>query len=274
MQRLVLILPVEEQTKKDGPGISHSNELEMVREQPRASPTSTPAQSLPLTSRPGGPGSQCRAGLSYRLVQLSQTLCLMYISPHVLSENVIKDYEKESEPQKMPTPICPLLSQSVLGHLLAYIYYCMVDPIKICLSPSVKGALPDVAKEQHLYELNRKKSYSTTKMFFWREIQDEGIDANVTFEPKQMHGVLKPFFASVGKIVKMVFRGFWECSRRGSVNMDDDGCADAASTLESIKRAKIGDMRGRKYTLVGKTAHLDFNCRGLNCQDDLTVTAP
>ena len=56
--------------------------------------------------------------------------------------------------------------------------------------------------------------------------------------------------------------------------MDDDGCADAASTLESIKRAKIGDMRGRKYTLVGKTAHLDFNCRGLNCQDDLTVTAP
>ena len=59
-----------------------------------------------------------------------------------------------------------------------------------------------------------------------------------------------------------------------SVNMDDDMCADAASTLESIKRAKIGDMRGRKYTLVGKTAHLDFNCRGLNCQDDLTVTAP
>ena len=90
----------------------------------------------------------------------------MYISPHVLSENVIKDYEKESEPQKMPTPICPLLSQNVLGHLLAYINYYVVDPIKICLSPSVKGALTNVAKEQHLSELNKKKSYPTMKMLF------------------------------------------------------------------------------------------------------------
>ena len=52
------------------------------------------------------------------------------------------------------------------------------------------------------------------KMFFWREIQDEGIDADVTFEPKQTHGVLKPFFASVGKIVE-VFRGFWNDDRKG-----------------------------------------------------------
>ena len=40
----------------------------------------------------------------------------------------------------------------------------------------------------------------------------------------------------------MVFHGFWDddvCSRLGSVNMDDDECADAASTLESMKCAKI-----------------------------------
>ena len=217
VQRLVLILPVEEQTKKDGPGISHSDELELEREQPRASPTSTTTQSLPLTSRPGGPGWQCRAGLNYRLVHCVSTLCLMYISPHGLSENVIKDYEKESEPQKMPTPICPLLSQSVLGHLLAYIYYCVVDPIKICLSPSVKGALPNVAKEQHLYELNEEEGYPNTKMLSWREVhvspdgsddRDEGDDADdVTFKPKKIHGVFKPFFPSVGKIIEMVFRG-------------------------------------------------------------------
>merc|ERR1712082_60134 len=74
VQRLVLILPVEEQTKKDGPGSSHSDELELEREQPRASPTSTPAQSLPLTSRPGGPGWKCRAGLNYGLVHCVSTL--------------------------------------------------------------------------------------------------------------------------------------------------------------------------------------------------------
>ena len=47
------------------------------------------------------------------------------------------------------------------------------------------------------------------------------------------------------------------------MNVDDDGCADAASTLESVKRARLVHMRGREYTLVGKTAHLDFNCQAL-----------
>ena len=98
----------------------------------------------------------------------------------------------------------------------------MVDPIKICLSPSVKGALTNVAKEQHLYELNKEKGYLTTKMLFWRVVQeskttagpdegddqDEGNDADkVTLKSELMHGVFKPFFPSVGKIVEMVFRG-------------------------------------------------------------------
>ena len=134
--------------------------------------------------------------------------------------------KKESEPQKLPTPICPLLSLNVLGHLWAYLNYYMVDPVKICLSPSVKGAFTTVAKEQPLgelvpvseplsdfvplYELNKEKGYLTTKMLFWREVQDEGNDADkVTFKPKLMHGVFKPFFPSVGKIVRDGFP--WIC---------------------------------------------------------------
>ena len=178
----------------------------------------------------------CRAGLSHRLVKLPLTLCLMCISPHALCENVIKDY-KESEPQKLPTPICPLLSLNVLGHLWAYLNYYMVDPVKICLSPSVKGAFTTVAKEQPLgelaplseplsdfvplYELNKKKSYPTTKMLFWQEVhtspdgsddQDEGDDADkVTFKPKLMHRVFKPFFPVSEKSLEMVFRGFAVC---------------------------------------------------------------
>ena len=123
----------------------------------------------------------------------------------------------------------------MLGHLLAYINYYVVDPIKICLSPSVKGALTNVAKEQHLYELvplseplpdfaplyklNKEKGYLNTKMLFWREVhvspdgsnyQDEGDNAGkVTLKPKQMHGVFKPFFPSVGKIVRDGFP--WIC---------------------------------------------------------------
>ena len=111
----------------------------------------------------------------------------------------------------------------------------MVDPVKICLSPSVKGAFTTVAKEQPLgelvplseplsdfiplYELNKEKGYLTTKMLFWREVhaspdegdvQDEGNVADkVTLKPELMHGVFKPFFPSVGKSLEMGFP--WIC---------------------------------------------------------------
>merc|ERR1711867_8861 len=77
--------------------LNHSPELRMVREQPRASPTSTPTQSLPPTSRPAGAGALCRAGLSDRLVQLSVTLCLTSFSHHALNETETDDY-MEDEP--------------------------------------------------------------------------------------------------------------------------------------------------------------------------------
>merc|ERR1711888_277524 len=101
-------------TRKDGPGISHCNGLELAREQSRASPTSAPTQSLPPTSRPGGPGSLSRAGLAHRLVKSPLVLCLTCISPYALCEDVIKN-EEESEPRKLPTPIIPLLSLNMLG---------------------------------------------------------------------------------------------------------------------------------------------------------------
>jgi hypothetical protein len=67
-----------------------------------------------------------------------------------------------------------------------------------------------------MYELKElayyfgEKSYPTMKMLFWREVQDEGNDADkVTFKPKLMHGVFKPFFPSVGKNVRDGFP--WIC---------------------------------------------------------------
>ena len=71
VQRLVLIMPVEEQQSSNDqaaqgePEVNY-NELELVNEQPSASPASTPAQSLLPTSRPAGAGSLCRAGLHAR----------------------------------------------------------------------------------------------------------------------------------------------------------------------------------------------------------------
>ena len=90
----------------------------------------------------------CRAGLPNSLVQLSLTLCLTNFSPHDLCEYENKDYDEESVPQKMPTPLCPLLSQNVIGHLRACLTYYMVDPIRIYFSPYVQGALTKLAKEQ------------------------------------------------------------------------------------------------------------------------------
>ena len=113
VQRLVLIMPVEEQqTSNDqaaqGKPEVNYNELSLVSEQPRASPTSTPAQSLPPTSRPAGAGSLCRAGLPDRLVPLSLTLCLMSLTPYDLNLNENEaDNDEENVPQKMPAPSVP-----------------------------------------------------------------------------------------------------------------------------------------------------------------------
>ena len=86
IQRLVLIVPVEEQVHnkqaaKDKPGayISHYAELR-TDEQPRARSTAPSAQSLPSTTRPAGSGALCRAGLSSRLVSLSKIFCLIPFS--------------------------------------------------------------------------------------------------------------------------------------------------------------------------------------------------
>ena len=90
----------------------------------------------------------CRAGLPDRLVQLSLTLYFMNISPYVLREYVnkdhtqlceykIKNYDEESELQKMPTPICPFLT-------LNYV----VDPDEFYFGPYVKGTIAKLAKEQ------------------------------------------------------------------------------------------------------------------------------
>ena len=65
----------------------------MVTEQPRASPTSAPSQSLPPTTRPAGTGVLSRAGLPDRLVQLSLTLCLIYDSP------LCTGWDRDHQPQ-------------------------------------------------------------------------------------------------------------------------------------------------------------------------------
>ena len=92
-----------------------------------------------------------RAWLAHRLVKSPLVLCLTCISPYALCEDVIKN-EEESEPRKLPTPIFPLLTLNVLGHLWSYLKYYAVDPVKFCLSPSVKGDHTKLAKEQARYK--------------------------------------------------------------------------------------------------------------------------
>ena len=74
----------------------------------------------------------------------------MCIFPYALSEDVTKN-EEESEPRKLPTPILPLLTLNVLGHLWSYPKYYAVVPFKFCLSPSVKGDHTKLANEQAPY---------------------------------------------------------------------------------------------------------------------------
>ena len=92
----------------------------MVTEQPRASPTSAPSQSLPPTTRPAGAGVLSRAGLTDRLVQLSLTLCLKFNFPYALNETVSSN-NKEDEPQNVPGPPVSLHSWNVLGAVRAFL---------------------------------------------------------------------------------------------------------------------------------------------------------
>ena len=107
-----------QQATKDG--LTNSHELRMVTEQPRASPTSAPSQSLPPTTRPAGAGMLSRAGLSDRLVQLSLTLCLIDVSPYALNEAEIISYDEE-EPQNVTGPPLSLHSWNVLGAVRAFL---------------------------------------------------------------------------------------------------------------------------------------------------------
>ena len=85
------------------------NELSLVRGQPRASPTATPAQSLPPTTRPARAGSLSRAGLPTRLVPLSLTMCLINVFPYDLVEIMNEtDMDEENKHLKMPSPLGPL----------------------------------------------------------------------------------------------------------------------------------------------------------------------
>merc|ERR1712101_100255 len=87
---------------------------------PRASPTSALPQSLPPTTRPTGVGMLSRAGLTDRLVQLSLTLYLIYVSPYALNETKIICYE-EDEPLNVPGPPLSLYSWNVLGAVRAFL---------------------------------------------------------------------------------------------------------------------------------------------------------
>merc|ERR1711867_396398 len=99
IQRLVLLIPVEEQqldeeaAKQSVAYTSHQQELRLD-EQPRAQAT-TPTRSLPPTRRPAGAGGQCRAGLPHRLASLTTMLCLTP-SPFLCANSKLKkNYEME-----------------------------------------------------------------------------------------------------------------------------------------------------------------------------------
>ena len=77
IQRLVLLVPVEEQQLDEQAPATYANHYQELSldKQPRAQRT-TPSRSLPPTKRPAGVGRQCRAGLPHRLAKLSTMLCL------------------------------------------------------------------------------------------------------------------------------------------------------------------------------------------------------
>ena len=83
-----------------------NTELSLMSEQPRASSTPTPSQSLLTTTRPVRTGSLSRAGLLTRLVQLSWTLCLISVSPYDLAKPKYEtdlDENEKYEHLKMPS---------------------------------------------------------------------------------------------------------------------------------------------------------------------------
>ena len=109
-------------------------------------------------------------------------------------------------------PLCELVSLSMPLSTVSKDLYELyeLEPLSVTISAVMPMYELDKLKELAYYF--GEKSYPTTKMLFWQEVQDEGNDADkATFKPKLMHGVFKPFFPSVGKIVEMVFRGFVAC---------------------------------------------------------------
>ena len=117
IQRLVLLVPVEEQQLDEQAPATYANHyLELsLDKQPRAQRT-TPSRSLPPTRRPARAGGQCRAGLSNRLAKLSSVLCLTSnltlcanpetdeIYNEVLPENVVVPLSY-SGPLSMPSAL-------------------------------------------------------------------------------------------------------------------------------------------------------------------------
>ena len=188
----------------------------------------------------------CRAGLPDRLVRLSLTLYFMNISPYELREYVKKDYielreyknkdyDEEGELQKMPTPLCPFLTQNYVE-----------DPVEFYFCPYVKGTITKLAKEQvyftnkdllqdvletklrpleemvplivpltavlPMYEQNKMNKFAyyfgknKSKTHYRRDVQDEGNDADkITLRSELMIGVFKPFFPQCRKIRREEF---------------------------------------------------------------------
>ena len=86
-----------------------------------------------------------RAGLTDRLVQLSLTLYLIYVSPYALNETKIICYE-EDEPLNVPGPPLSLYSWNVLGAVRAFlpkgVGYIIASNLAFCKEPDA------LAKEQ------------------------------------------------------------------------------------------------------------------------------
>ena len=96
MDKVAMTEMYDKQAPKYEPDvISYYMELRPNNDQPGASWSTAPAQSLPSTTRPAGAGSSRRAGLPTRLVTLSLTMCLTISSLCDLNVNKAKN-NKES----------------------------------------------------------------------------------------------------------------------------------------------------------------------------------
>ena len=99
---------------------TNNTELSLMSEEPRASSTPTPSQSLLTITRPARTGSISRAGPLTRLVQLSWTLCLIFVSPYDLAEPMNEtdlDESKTYEHLKLPSEYEHLKMPSEYEHM-------------------------------------------------------------------------------------------------------------------------------------------------------------